>query len=80
LATYREMHDIGRDPVRVRNLALSLLKLAETAENIFNEWQLTFLRDRVAQANATLALSRKERKQMKDSLLVELCSRCATSG
>jgi len=68
VATYREMHEIGSDPGRVRNLALSLLKLAETAKNVFNEWELTFLRDRVEQADATLALSCKERQQLKDSI------------
>jgi hypothetical protein len=61
------MHEIGRDPARVRNLSLSLLKLAETAENVFSEWELLFLRDRVVQADETLALSRKQRKGMKDS-------------
>jgi len=71
LATYREMHEIGSDPARVRTLALSLLNLAETAENVFSEWELTFLRSMAEQADATLALSRKQRKQMKDSLLVE---------
>jgi hypothetical protein len=67
MATHREMHEIGGDPVRVRNLAHSLLALAKTAEDVFTEWQLTFLRDRVEQAEATLALTRKERKQWKDS-------------
>ena len=65
------MHEIGSDPARVRTLALSLLNLAQTAENVFSEWELTFLRSVAEQADATLALSRKQRKQMKDSLLVE---------
>jgi hypothetical protein len=65
------MHEIGGDPARVRSLSRSLLNLAETAENVFSEWELTFLRSLAEQADKTLALSRKRRKQMKDSLLVE---------
>jgi len=61
------MHEIGSNPARVRNLALGLLKLAETAENVFSEWELLFLWDRAVQADETLALSRKQREQMKDS-------------
>jgi hypothetical protein len=61
------MHEIGGDPARVRNLALSLLKLAETAENIFSEWELQFLKHRVEEASAVLGLTRKQRQQMKFS-------------
>jgi hypothetical protein len=67
LATHREMSAIGGDPARVRSLALGLLKLAETAENVFSEWELTFLRSMAEQAEGTLGLSRKQRKEMKDS-------------
>jgi hypothetical protein len=63
------MDEIGRNPAKVRNLALGLLKLAETTENIFTDWQLTFLRSMVGQAEATLALSPSQRKQMKDRRL-----------
>jgi hypothetical protein len=67
MTSYREMDEIGRDPVRVRNLALGLLKLAETAENIFSEWELQFLKHRVEEASAVLALTPKQKKQMKFS-------------
>ena len=67
MATYREMHEIGSDPARVRNLARSLLKLAETAENIFSEWELQFLKHRVEEASAVLALKPKQKQQMKFS-------------
>ena len=53
--------------VRVRNLALGLLALTKTAENIFNEWELTFLRDIAEQSAAIIALSPKERKAFKFS-------------
>ena len=69
MPSYREMDETGRNPAKVRNLALGLLKLAETTENIFTDRQLTFLRSMVGQAEATLALSPSQRKQMKDSLL-----------
>ena len=67
MSTYREMLEIGSDPARVRNLALSLLKLAETAENIFSEWELQFLKHRVEEASAVLALKPKQKQQMKFS-------------
>ena len=66
MASNREMRAIGRDAARVRSLILGLLKLAETAENIFTDWELTFLRSLVGQAE-----SRRTRA---------LPSRCATSG
>ena len=67
MASYREMHAVGSDPVRVRNLALSLLALAKTAENVFTEWELTFLRDIAKQSAETMTLSPKERKEFKFS-------------
>jgi hypothetical protein len=67
MASYREMHAVSSDPVRVRNLALSLLALAKAAENIFSEWELTFLRDIAEQSTAIIALSPKERKKFKFS-------------
>lgn len=69
MPSYREMDETGRNPAKVRNLALGLLKLAETTENIFTDRQLTFLRSMVGQAEATLALSPSQRKQMKDRRL-----------
>jgi GAF domain-containing protein len=67
MATHRQMHAVSSDPVRVRNLALSLLALAETTENIFSEWELTFLRDIAEQAASIIALTPKERKDFKFS-------------
>ena len=67
MASHREMHAISSDPVRVRNLALSLLALAKTAENIFSEWELTFLRDISDQSASIIALTSKERKDFKFS-------------
>jgi hypothetical protein len=67
MASDREMHAIGRDPARVRSLTLGLLRLAETAENIFTDWELTFLRSLDDQAAATLALTKKERTKQKDA-------------
>jgi GAF domain-containing protein len=67
MASAREMHAISSDPVRVRNLALGLLALTKTAENIFNEWELTFLRDMADRSAAIIALSPKERKEFKFS-------------
>ena len=57
------MDETGRNPAKVRNLALGLLKLAETTENIFTDRQLTFLRSMVGQAEATLALSPSQRNE-----------------
>lgn len=67
MASAREMHAISSDPVKVRNLALGLLALTKTAENIFKEWELTFLRDMAEQSEAVMALSPKERKEFKFS-------------
>jgi hypothetical protein len=67
MASHREMHAISSDPVRVRNLALSLLALAKAAENIFSEWELTFLRDIAEQSASITALTSKERKDFKFS-------------
>ena len=63
MASHREVRAIGRDPARVRSLILSLLKLAETAENIFTDWELTFLRSLVGQAETTVGLTKKQQKQ-----------------
>jgi hypothetical protein len=67
MASYQEMHAVSSDPIRVRNLALSLLAMAKTAEDIFSEWELTFLRDIAEQSAAIIALSPKERKEHKFS-------------
>jgi hypothetical protein len=67
MASNREMNAIGRDPTRVRSLTLGLLKLAETAENIFTDWELTFLRSLVGQAETTVGLTKKQREQQKDA-------------
>jgi GAF domain-containing protein len=67
MASHHEMHAVSRDPVRVRNLALGLLALAKATEDIFSEWELTFLRDIAEQSAAILALSPKERKEFKFS-------------
>jgi hypothetical protein len=67
MASAREMHAVSSDPVRVRNLALGLLALTKVSENIFNEWELTFLRDMAEQSAAVIALSPKERKEFKFS-------------
>ncbi|MET3842246.1 hypothetical protein [Bradyrhizobium sp. OAE829] len=67
MASAREMHAVSSDPVKVRNLALGLLALTKTAENIFKEWELTFLRDIAEQSEAVIALSPKERKESKFS-------------
>jgi hypothetical protein len=63
MASNREMNALGRDPARVRSLTLGLLKLAETAENIFTEWELTFLRSLVGQTETTVGLAKKQQKQ-----------------
>src|SRR5260370_28189862 len=63
MASAREMHAVSSDPVKVRNLALGLLALTKTTENIFKEWELTFLRDIAEQSAAIIALSPKERKE-----------------
>src|SRR5579872_2263307 len=67
MASHREMHAISGDPARVRNLALSLLALAKVTEDIFTEWELTFLRDIAEQSASILALSAKQRKEFKFS-------------
>jgi hypothetical protein len=61
MASNREMRAIGRDPARARNLTLGLLKLAETAENIFTDWELTFLRGLVGLAETTVGLTKKQK-------------------
>ena len=63
MASNREMNALGRDPARVRSLTLGLLKLAETAEYIFTDWELTFLRSLVGQAETTVGLTKKQQKQ-----------------
>jgi hypothetical protein len=55
--------------VRVRNLALSLLKLAETEEDVLSAWEIDFLRDIEERYSAILALTPKQKREMKDSLL-----------
>jgi hypothetical protein len=67
MASNREMNALGRDPARVRSLTLGLLKLAEAAENIFTDWELTFLRSLVGQAETTVGLTKKQREQQKDA-------------
>ena len=67
MASNREMRAIGRDPARVRSLTLGLLKLAETAEYIFTDWELTFLRSLVGQAENTVGLTKKQREKQKDA-------------
>jgi GAF domain-containing protein len=67
MASAREMHAVSSDPVKVRNLALGLLALTKTAEKIFNDWELTFLRDMAERSAAIIALSPKERKEFKFS-------------
>jgi hypothetical protein len=67
MASNREMNAIGRDPARVRSLTLGLLKLAETAEDIFTDWELTFLRSLVGQAETTVGLTKKQREKQKDA-------------
>lgn len=67
MASHREMHAISSDPARVRNLALSLLALAKTAEDVFTEWELTFLRDIARQSEDVMSLSSKERREHKFS-------------
>jgi hypothetical protein len=62
MASNREMRAIGRDPARVRSLTLGLLKLAETAEYIFTDWELTFLRSLVGQAETTVGLTKRQQK------------------
>jgi GAF domain-containing protein len=68
MATYREIHAVSSDPVRVRNLALGLLALAKVGGDIFREWELTFLRDIAEQSADIIALSSKERKAFKFSV------------
>ncbi len=67
MASPREIHAISSDPVRVRNLALSLITLGKLAEDIFTEWELTFLRDIAEQSASVMALTPKERKEFKFS-------------
>ena len=67
MASHREMHAISSDPARVRNLALSLLALAKTADDVFTEWELTFLRDMAEQSAEIITLSPKERREFKFS-------------
>jgi hypothetical protein len=67
MASDREIHAIGRDPARARSLALGLLRLAETAENIFTDWELTFLRSLVGQAETMVGLTKKQREKQKDA-------------
>ena len=62
MASNREMRAIGRDPARVRSLTLGLLKLAETAEYIFTDWELTFLRSLVGLAETTVGLTKRQQK------------------
>ena len=80
MASHREMHAVSSDPARVRNLALSLLALAKTAENVFTEWELTFLRDIAELSAAILTLSPKQRKEFKfNNQQTEALLLCATS-
>ncbi|WP_317498952.1 hypothetical protein, partial [Idiomarina sp. Sol25] len=52
---------------KVTDLDLSLLAMRKVAENLFSEWELTFLLDTVEQAEKVIALSPKERKDLKFS-------------
>jgi len=52
---------------RVRSLTFGLLKMAETAEYIFTDWELTFLRSLVGQAENTVGLTKKQREKQKDA-------------
>ncbi|SEC00399.1 hypothetical protein [Bradyrhizobium erythrophlei] len=67
MASHREMHAVSSDPAKVRNLALSLLALAKTAESVFTEWELTFLKDIAEQSAEIMSLTRQERKDFKFS-------------
>jgi GAF domain-containing protein len=67
MASHREMHAISSDPARVRNLALSLLALAKLPDDVFTEWELTFLRDIAEQSAEILVLSPAQRKAFKFS-------------
>lgn len=67
MASHLEMHAISVDPVKARNLALSLLALAKLTENIFTDWELKFLRDIAEQSASVIALTPKERKEFKFS-------------
>ena len=67
MASHREMNAISSDPVKVRNLALSLLAMARIAEDIFSEWELTFLQDIAEQSVKIIALNPKERRDFKFS-------------
>lgn len=67
MASIREMHAVSSDPVKVRNLALSLISLGKLTEDIFTEWELTFLKDIAEQSASVMALTPKERKEFKFS-------------
>ena len=67
MASNRQMNALGRDPARVRSLTLGLLKLAETGEYIFTDWELTFLRSLVGLAETTVGLTKKQREKQKDA-------------
>jgi hypothetical protein len=67
MASHREMIAISSDPVKVRNLALSLLAMTRIAEDIFSEWELTFLQDIAEQSAKIIALTPKERREFKFS-------------
>lgn len=67
MASHREMNAISGDPVKVRNLSLSLIAMTRIAENIFSEWELTFLQDIAEQAAKVIALTPKERREFKFS-------------
>ncbi|OKO83555.1 hypothetical protein AC628_01730 [Bradyrhizobium sp. NAS96.2] len=67
MASAREIHAVSSDPVKVRNLAVSLLAMAKVAESIFSEWELIFLRDLADQSAKVIALKPKERKDLKFS-------------
>jgi hypothetical protein len=67
MASAREMHAISSDPVKVRNLALGLIAMGKVADDIFSEWELTFLRDIAEQSASVMALTPKERKEFKFS-------------
>lgn len=67
MASHREMSAISSDPVRVRDLALSLLAMARVADDIFTEWELTFLRDVAEQSAGVVGLTAKQRKEFKFS-------------
>jgi len=67
MASAREMHAVSSDPVKVRDLARGLLALTKTAENVFSQWEVAFLRNIAEQSEEVIGLSPKQRKEYKFS-------------